>query len=399
MNLEVTPIFTKNRLSNKKIVINRGGTRSSKTYSIAQLSVLWLLTGECGKGNYIEKGVWSTVRKHSTTLDKTVIRDFEEILEQSGFYNDIKINQTKKTYQYEGRMVEFFGADDQQKLRGAKRNILYCNEANELEYKSEFFQLLMRTEDKIFLDFNPDDENIWINTELELKRKPEKGDVEVIVSTYKDNTFLSESLIKEIEYLQETDKEFWKIYGLGEYGNIKGLIYENVKTIDRIPEGNRFIGYGLDFGFSSDPSACVGVYLKEDSIYLREVIYSTDLTNDEIYKELCRKGVGRFDEIICDSAEPKSIQELYNLGLNVKPAVKGKDSISNGINILKRYNIFVEDGSVNLMKEFRLYKWATDKNGNSLNRPIDKYNHAMDAIRYVALIHLSHNNSGRYTVI
>ncbi len=398
MKLEVTPIFTKNRLSNKKIVINRGGTRSSKTYSIAQLSVLWLLTGECGKDNYIYKGVWSTVRKHSTTLDKTVIRDFEEVLENSGFYNDIKKDKTRKTYKYEGRMVEFFGADDQQKLRGAKRDICFCDEANELGYKSEFFQLLMRTSDKFYLSFNPDYENIWINTELELKRKIDKGDVEVIVSTYKDNTFLSKSLIKEIEYLQETDKEFWKIYGLGQYGNIKGLIYENVKSIEKIPNNVKLVSYGLDFGFSSDPTACIGVYKHDNNIYLKEIIYSTELTNNDIHTLLIDSGIGRRDEVICDSAEPKSIQELYNLGINSKPAKKGKDSISNGINILKRFNIYVEDGSTNLLKEFRLYKWATDKNGNSLNKPIDKYNHAMDAIRYVGLIHLSHNNSGVYYV-
>jgi len=397
MHLDVTPVFTKNRLSKKKIVINRGGTRSSKTYSIAQLSVLWLLTGECGKDNYIDKGVWSTVRKHSTTLEKTVIRDFEEILENSGYYSLVKKDKTKRTYKFEGRMVEFFGADDEQKLRGAKRDILYCNEANELQYKTEWRQLLFRTQYKIFLDFNPDDENIWINTKLEKERRLEKKDVEVIVSTYKDNTFLSKELVKEIEYLQETDKEFWKIYGLGEYGNIKGLIYENVKTIDKIPDNAKLVCHGLDFGFSQDPTACIAVYRHDNKLYLRQVIYSTELTNDDIHTALKDKGLDRRDEVICDSAEPKSIQELYNLGTNAKPAKKGKDSISNGINILKRFEIYVEDSSVDLMTEFRLYKWATNKNGDSLNKPVDKYNHAMDAIRYVALIHLAHNNSGRYT--
>jgi phage terminase large subunit len=215
---------------------------------------------------------------------------------------------------------------------------------------------------------------------------------------HKANTFLSKELIDEIEYLQQTDKEFWKIYGLGEYGNIKGLVYENVKPINKIPNDVKLVCYGLDFGFSQDPTACIAVYRKDNKLYLKEIIYSTELTNDDINHLLKENGLDRRDEVICDSAEPKSIQELYNLGTNAKPAKKGKDSISNGINILKRFEIFVDEESTNLLKEFRLYKWATDKNGNSLNRPIDKYNHALDAIRYVALIHLSHGSSGKYFV-
>ena len=158
MYLQTTPVFTKNYHSDKKIKINRGGTRSSKTRSIAQLSVLWLFTGQVSSTRQINKGVWSTVRKFSTTLDATVIRDFEEELEKQELYGAVKHNKTKRTYTYGDRMVEFFGADDEKKLRGAKRNILYCNEANELEFKTQFFQLLIRTEDDIFIDFNPDDE-------------------------------------------------------------------------------------------------------------------------------------------------------------------------------------------------------------------------------------------------
>jgi len=397
--MEVTPVFTKNRLTDKKIVVNRGGTRSSKTYSIAQLCALWLMTGECGKGNYIMKGVWSTVRKHQTTLEKTVVRDFEEILQDNGFYNQIDHNKTKKTYQFSGRMVEFFGADDQQKLRGAKRNILYCNEANELEYRSEFFQLLMRTTDKIFIDFNPDDEDIWINTELEKRRTLDKGDVETIVSTYKDNTFLPIALVEEIEYLQKTDPEFLKIYGLGEYGNITGLIYENVNIVNSIPDNAKKVCTGLDFGFTNDPTACIEVYKHDKDLYLKEIIYETGLTNEDIANRLKSLGYTMQDEIICDSAEPKSIEELYRQRINAKPTKKGKDSINNGIDVLKRFNINVLNTSSNLRKEFRSYKWATDKTGNSVGKPIDKFNHGMDAVRYAAIIHLAHRNTGIYSII
>jgi len=392
--VEVTGVFDSNYYSDAKIMVNRGGTRSSKTYSINQICALWLMSGMYGDEKYLREGVWTSVRKYRTNLDGTIIRDFEEILKQNGWYDAVNHNKTKKTYKFRKRMVEFIGADDQQKLRGAKRNILYCNEANELEYKQEFFQLLMRTETKIFIDFNPDDEQVWINQELELKRSKEVGDVDVIVSNYKDNTYLPKGLIKEIEYLQQTDKEFWKIYGLGEYGNISGLIYENVEYIDTMPECD-LVCYGLDFGYSHDPSACVGVYKRGDVLYLKEILYERGLTNQDLAERL-KPIVGR-DEIICDSAEPKSIEELYRLGMNVKPATKGKDSINNGIDILKRYQIKVVNGS-NLRKEFRSYKWATDKNGNSLKKPIDKFNHLLDALRYVALIHLKKHNRGWYSI-
>jgi phage terminase large subunit len=391
--VEATEIFERNYDSKAKIVINRGGTRSSKTWSLNQLCALWLISGNYGDGNYISEGVWTTVRKYRTNLDGTVIRDFEDILKAEGWYIKVDHNKTKKQYRYGKRLVEFIGADDEQKLRGAKRNILYCNEANELEYKQEFFQLLMRTENKIFLDFNPDDEQIWINQELEIKRSNEVNDVEVIVSNYKNNSFLPKSLIKEIEYLQQTDKEFWKIYGLGEYGNISGLVYENVKYVDSMPDC-RLVAYGLDFGYSIDPSACVAVYRKDDQLYLKEIIYERELTNQDLAERL-RPIIGR-DEVICDSAEPKSIEEIYRLGLNAKPATKGRDSILNGIDILKRFKINVVNSS-NLRREFRTYKWATDKNGNSLQKPIGS-DHLLDALRYVALIHLKQNNKGWYSI-
>jgi len=391
--VEATEIFERNYDSQSKIVINRGGTRSSKTWSLNQLCALWLISGNYGNNKYCHEGVWTTVRKYRTNLDGTVIRDFEDILKAEGWYDGVEHNKTKKQYRYGKRLVEFIGADDEQKLRGAKRNILYCNEANELEYKQEFFQLLMRTENKIFLDFNPDDEQIWINQELEIKRSKEVGDVEVIVSNYKNNAFLPKSLIKEIEYLKQTDKEFWKIYGLGEYGNISGLIYENVKYIDSMPDC-KLVAHGLDFGYSIDVCAALSVYRRDDELYLKELIYDRELTNHDIAEKLIPI-IGR-DELICDSAEPKSIEELYRLGLNAKPATKGRDSILNGIDILKRYKINVVNSS-NLRREFRMYKWATDKNGNSLQKPIGQ-DHLMDALRYVALIHLKENNRGWYAI-
>ena len=397
--MNCTPIFERNFDSTAKIVINRGGTRSSKTYSIAQLSALWLMTGTLGEDEYVMSGTWSTVRKYRTTLDNTVIKAFEEIMHTEGWYSQVKHDKTRKTYKYKTRVVEFIGADDEQKLRGSKRKILYCNEANELGYKEEFFQLLMRTEHRIFLDFNPDDEDIWINTELEKRRAADKGDVEVIVSNYRDNTFLSQSLIEEIEYLEDTDPEFWKIYGLGQYGNITGLIYEDVKIIKEVPTNARLIAYGVDFGYTNDPTVVIGVSREGDNVYIQEVEYSTGLTNQDITERITANGLDLRDEYICDSAEPKSIEELYRMGVNAKPAVKGKDSIVHGIQILKRYNLHVTENSLNVRSELRKYKWMVDRTGRSLNKPVDKFNHAMDAIRYVALIHLNENLKGVYHII
>ena len=397
MHLETTPVFTRNYASTKKIKINRGGTRSSKTRSIAQLSVLWLFTGQISRDREIPQGVWSTVRKYSTTLDATVIRDFEEELEKQELYGAVKHNKTKRTYQYGQRMVEFFGADDEKKLRGAKRNILYCNEANELEFKTQFFQLLIRTEDDIFLDFNPDDENVWINTELEQKRQHEMKDVEVIISTYKDNTFLPHSLIKEIEYLEKTDPEFWKVYGLGEYGKMFGLIFENTNIIDVIPTDATFIANGGDFGFTNDPCAMLEVYKQNGELYINQLEYKRGMTNPMIADRLKELKIDR-KEIVFDSAEPKSIQELINQGINVFPAKKGTDSIRTSIDILKRYKLNITANSVDLIRELRTYKWVLDKAANPTQVPIDYNNHLIDSLRYVALNKLLLDNNGVYHI-
>lgn len=397
MQLDVTPVFTRNYASEKKIKVNRGGTRSSKTRSIAQISVLWLFTGQISRTRKIKKGVWSTVRKYAATLDATVIRDFEEELQKQDLYGLLKHNKTKRTYEYDGRMVEFFGADDEKKLRGARRDILYCNEANELQFKKQFFQLLIRTEQDIFIDFNPDDENVWINTELEQKRAVEMGDVDVIVSTYKDNTFLPASLIKEIEYLEKNDPEFWKIYGLGQYGKVFGVIFENYTIVKEIPEGAKFIANGGDFGFTNDPTAVLEVYEQNGELWLNELIYQRGLTNPDISKRLAELKVDK-KQTVFDSAEPKSIEELSRLGVRIESAIKGADSVRNSIDILKRYKLNITSRSTNLLNEIKTYKWLADKNGNTINEPIDYNNHLIDALRYVALNKLRKNSSGKYHV-
>ncbi len=397
--MDVTPVFERNYDATEKIVINRGGTRSSKTYSIAQLSALWLMTGCYGDNQFCHVGTWSTVRKYRTTLDNTVVKDFEEILNNNDYYNQVEHNKTKKTYSFDKRVVQFIGADDEQKLRGSKQNILYCNEANELNYRKEFFQLLIRTENKIYLDFNPDDEDVWINTELEQKRKQQERDVNVIVSNYKHNTYLPQSLVQEIELLEKTDKAFWEIYGLGEYGKIEGLIYEKgYELCDSIDSRIPVVAIGIDFGYSTSPAAIVEVRRDGNKLYFREILYRTGYNNREIFEAIKHQKIDTRTKFIADSAEPKTIDELYSFGLNIHAAKKGKDSVNNGIDILRRFDFVVQSDSSNIIKELKSYKWEIDRNGNRTGKPIKMFDHALDAIRYVALNELAQSNKGVYKV-
>ena len=212
LNIKASRVYSRNWESRKRIVINRGGTSSTKTGSLLRLCLTWLISGKIDStGNTMVRGVLSIVRKYGENLTKSVQRDFDDIIDEYGARHLIKINKSERTYKYAGRTIELFGCDDAQKMRGPRRDILYCNEANELS-PEEFFQLQIRTKYKIYLDFNPDDEDVWINTELEQKRAIEDKDVEVIVSTYKDNPFLDPAIVKEIERLESIDPVYWRVY-------------------------------------------------------------------------------------------------------------------------------------------------------------------------------------------
>lgn len=388
MEFKTTSVFQYNWESKKKININRWWTRSGKTFNLLQLFLFWLLYWRVDEDRYFEKWILTVVRKYSSTLKSTAMRDFEEIIDIYWVRDKIAINKSDKTYKVWERTVEFIGADDQQKLRWWKRDILYCNEANELTYRAEFFQLLIRTKYKIFIDFNPDDEYIWINTELEQKRRISEKDVRVIVSTYKDNPYLSEWEIKEIERLEKTDKAYWNIYGLGNYGKLEWLIYY-FEEIPRVPKEAKFIGYWLDFWYTNDPTALVEIYQSWDSLVVNELIYETGLTNQDIIVKLTSLGINWDDEIYADSSEPKSIEEIYRGGFNVKPVTKWADSIQFWIDLVKQYDIKITETSINLKKELRKYSWAKDKEWNPTNKPIDLYNHWLDAFRYLVMMKLT----------
>lgn len=371
--MKFTNVYKKNikEGKGKRIVVNQGGTSSSKTYSILQL--LYTIAANSKKPLLI-----SVVSESMPHLKRGAMRDFMNILKSNEIYERDKHNKTDNTYQVGVSSIEFFSADNDAKLRGARRDILYMNECNNMSYET-YNQLEVRTKLKVFLDFNPV-ANFWVHEKVLLQEN-----VAFIKSTYKDNDCLDEQIIKSIEAREFTDPNWWRVYGLGEVGALEGTIFSNFGVCDEIPEDVKWTYYGMDFGFTNDPTTLISVSLAHGELWLKELVFETGLTNQDIGERFKRLGLDRYDEVIGDSAEPKSIVEIKRMGFNVKPAKKGKDSILNGLDILKRYKINITKDSLNLLDEFRHYQWKQDKDGNYLNQPIDTFNHGIDAIRYVAL--------------
>lgn len=384
LKIKTSNVFDRNYKAPTKIVVNQGGTRSGKTYSICQLLIV--------KSFEVSNCVFSIVRKSLPSLKLSVMRDFFEILNTLDLYDEACHNKSDHTYKLNDNLFEFISLDQPQKKRGAKRHYLFCNEANELTWE-DFFQLLVRTETKVFLDYNPSDSHHWIYDKVITRE-----DCTFIKSTYLDNPFLGAELVKEIERLRGTDEEYWKIYGLGERGFSKSIIFSDIQIVGQVSEDAKLIATGLDFGYTNDPTALIEVYEHEDSLIFNELIYERGLTNQDIASRLHSFGLDRRRPIFADSAEPKSIEEIYRLGFNIKPASKGKDSINIGIDLLKRYKLKVTANSSSLINEFNNYKWSEDKNGYLLNKPIDNYNHAIDAIRYAIIMTKARPNIGRYSI-
>lgn len=370
--------------SQKKIVIEQGGSRSGKTYNI----LIWIIFGYCLR----EKNkVVSICRKTFPALRTSAMRDFFEILKSQELYSEQDHNKTSHEYKINSNLVEFISLDSPQKVRGRKRDILFLNEANECTWE-DWNQLVFRTVGRIILDYNPSDEFHWIYDKVKVRE-----DADFYKTTYKNNKFLEESIVKEIERLQFTDENYWRIYGLGEIGQSKATIFQ-FREIEKIPDNAKFVSYGMDFGYTNDPTCISKIYLHDTNLYCEEVLYRTGMTNRDIHNELLSLGINRRDEIFADSAEPKTIDELYRYGWNIKPSTKGRDSINIGIDMLKRYTIHVNKKSLNAIKEFRNYKWKEDKNGNILNQPEDKFNHFIDSLRYGIYNKLARPNYGKYAI-
>lgn len=358
--------------SQKRIAVNQGGTRSGKTYSILQV-----LCEYCSE-NEDTGAVVTVVRKTLPALRGSAYRDFLEVLNTEGWYSEDNHNKSEMTYALFGNLVEFISVDQPQKIRGRKRNICFINEANELTWE-DFFQLNIRTTDKIILDYNPSDEFHWIYDKL-----IPRDDADFFVTTYRDNPFLPKELIEEIERLQEADETHWQVYGLGQRGQSKETIYTHWKLCKEIPDGETW--YGLDFGYNN-PSALVRITFKDGIIYADEMLYQNKLTTNDLAEKLKEFGISRSDEIFCDNAEPKTIEELFRCGFNAKPCEK-KD-IKEGIRKVKSLPLLITERSTNILKEIKGYKWKVDKNEMVLDEPVKFNDHSMDAMRYAIFTKLA----------
>jgi phage terminase large subunit len=309
------------------------------------------------------------------------------------FFED-RFNKSLLRYEFaNGSVIEFFSADDSSKLRGARRDILYINECNNVTFDS-YNELAIRTRKEVFLDFNPAHE-FWVHKEL--KNEP---DSDFLILTYKDNEALDQSIIDQIEKNKEKAKtssywaNWWKVYGEGQLGMLEGVVFSNWKTIDTIPSEAKLLGIGLDFGYTNDPTAIIEIYNYNGQRIVNEIVYQTGLLNTDIAKLLPKNVI-----VYADSSEPKSIDEIKRYGITIKGVTKGKDSINYGIDVIQRNEYLVTSNSQNLIKELRSYVWDTDKQGNRLNKPIDFNNHAIDAFRYHEMQTLGiGSNYGRYAI-
>ena len=363
----------------KRIRIVQGGTSSSKTFSILPLLITYAIQ--------VPRSEISIVSESIPHLKRGAIKDFINILIMTDNYKDSSFNKSDLKYKFSnGSYIEFFSVDQPDKLRGARRDVLFINECNNVNFEA-YNQLAIRTKKFIYLDYNPTSE-FWVHTEL-----MNDEDSEFIILTYKDNEALDHAIVKEIEKAKEKAKtskyweNWWKVYGLGQVGSLEGVIFSNWKITGKIPIEAKLLGYGMDFGFTNDPTTLVAVYRYDGKLIVDEVLYKTGMLNTDIIKVLNQNNVGQL-VIWADSAEPKTIEEIRRSGFNIKPVEKGTDSIKFGLDTLQQYEILVTDNSSNIIKELRSYTWDTDKTGKTLNKPIDAYNHSIDALRYFAMMEL-----------
>jgi phage terminase large subunit len=393
LQVEVTPVFTRNQAADTRIVINEGGTRSSKTFSLAQLFLSKLLA---------EPGIVITIcRKTLPALRATAMKDFIGIARAWGVYDERDHNKTENIYRNpkNGSEVEFLSVDEPQKVRGRKRDYLWMNEANEFELE-DFRQLILRTTKQVFMDLNPPDEYHWIVEEIIEKR----DDVTLIKSNYRDNTFLEQEVVREIELLQQADENYWRIFGLGERGISGTKIYSHWQLVDDLPEDCDEIIWGVDFGFSN-PAAIVRIGIKDQAYYWDELMYERGLVNPAIVARAdTLREEGLLDDTMSgygDAAEPDRIQEFKDgveyegrdiEGFNLEAADK---SVKDGIDHVKAHKFFITKRSLNLIKEVKAYSWKT-KDGKPLEgQPVKLNDHLMDAGRYAIYTHHKNGAGGR----
>lgn len=388
-NFVVTTAIKKLLKLKKRFRVIPGGTSASKTFGILSILIDYAIKNP---GQEI-----SVVAESIPHLKRGAQKDFLKILRALNRYNPGQWNATDRKYTFRNNSyIEFFSADQEDKLRGARRNVLYVNEANNIPWDA-FHQMAIRTSDIVWVDYNPS-AIFWANTEL-----VGNPDCDYLVLTYKDNEALSESIVRDIESAKEKGKKskywenWWKVYGLGEVGSIEGACIKDWQQIDNLPEEAELLCYGMDFGFSNDPTTLVALYKYNKGYILHELLYKTGLYNSDISRILNSLGIK--EVIYADSSDPKSISEIEEFGHLILPAKKGPDSIRHGIGLLNQNEIFVTASSVNLIKELQSYSWLKDKKtGTTLNKPIDKHNHLIDGARYALSMYIGDAGYGEYNL-
>lgn len=371
MKFQVVTATRKIAKLKKRIRAIQGGTSASKTISIL-----------IGLIEYAQKDktptLTSVVSESMPHLKKGCIRDFKSILKAHGYWKESQWAETDKIYTFESKsQIEFFGADQADKLRGGRRDRLFINECNNISFTA-FEELEVRTKEFIYLDWNPVSE-FWFDLEV----KNQRDDVDFLVVNYLDNEAIDEQTKKSIEQ-RRNRTGWWNVFGLGQLGEIEGKIYSNWQIVDELPHEARLERYGLDFGYTNDPSALVAVYYYNGGYILDEILFAKGMSNKQLadtIKDLPKA------LIVADSAEPKSIDEIKsyrydNSSINIVPAVKGHDSVANGIQVVQDQIISVTRRSVNIINEYRNYLWQVDRNGKVLNVPESGYDHSLDATRY-----------------
>lgn len=367
-----SPVFVWNYQATAPVVINQGGTSSGKTYSILQVLFAKLAAAP--------NQVCTVVGQDIPNLKAGALRDALDIYTSSDTLRQLisAYNSQDRIFKFvNGSLMEFKSYDGPQDAKSGKRDYLFVNEANGIPYPV-YEELYLRTRLQTFIDYNPNAE-FWVH-EFEMSQP---GRV-LFISDHRDNPFLSQATRDKIEALKLKDPELWRVYARGMTGKIEGLVFRDVYNADLLPAGAKYLGNGMDFGFTNDPTTSYDVYLSSGELYFDELLYTTGLTNPDIFAALSNVRAPRLFSVVADSAEPKSIEELRRLGLPIEPAAKGPDSINAGIATLKAYKLNLLPSCVNLKKELANYKWKVDRlTGKATNQPVDAFNHGIDAVRYL----------------
>ena len=351
----------------------QGSSRAGKTYNI----VLWMVINILNE----ENKVYSIVRKTLPALKGSVLRDLKEILIKLNLYEQSKWHAVDGYVEIGSNIIEFFSLDSEEKVRGRKRDICFVNEATEITY-DEYVQLSLRTSERMILDFNP---SLWQSWLYDMEKQ---DDTFYTIVTYKDNPFLSNTQVEEIEKLETRDPNLWRVFGLGLKGIPTRVVFNHQQYYDELPEGIKLLGYGIDIGFN-DANTLIRVYKSGESIYCEEMLYLRNTTISDFIYKIKDLGINLTDDFIVDSAAPQAIAEMSRAGINAKPV--RKDTILSGIDQIKRHNLFVNSQSKNLIEELNSYVWKSDKNGNNLDEPEDRNNHLLDALRYVLTMKVMRN--------